>query len=123
MDDNESIVRRFIADWSSLDADKLVEYFTEDGVYHNMPAQPVAGREKLHRFIGAFLSGWERTDWKILNLIGRGDVVIAERLDRTVVAGKPVDLPCCGVFEMRGGKIAVWRDYFDMATYTRAVAG
>ncbi|MBN8607199.1 MAG: nuclear transport factor 2 family protein [Caulobacterales bacterium] len=123
MDDNESIVRQFIADWSSLDADKLVEYFTEDGVYHNMPAQPVAGREKLRRFIAAFLSGWERTDWEILNLIGRGDVVIAERLDRTVVAGKPVDLPCCGVYEMRDGKIAVWRDYFDMATYTRAIAG
>ena len=123
MDDNETIVRRFIADWSSLDADTLVEYFTEDGVYHNMPAQPVAGREKLRRFIGAFLSGWERTDWEVLNLIGRGDVVFAERLDRSLVAGKPVDLPCCGVFEMRGGKIAVWRDYFDMATYTRAVAG
>ena len=123
MEDNESVVRRFIADWSSLDADKLVEYFTEDGVYHNMPAQPVAGREKLRRFIGAFLSGWERTDWEVLNLIGRGDVVFAERLDRSLVAGKPVDLPCCGVFEMRGGKIAVWRDYFDMATYTRAVAG
>ncbi|MBL8538649.1 MAG: nuclear transport factor 2 family protein [Hyphomonadaceae bacterium] len=123
MDDNETIVRRFIADWSSLDADTLVEYFTEDGVYYNMPAQPVAGRQNLRRFIGAFLSGWERTDWEILNLIGRGDVVIAERLDRTVVAGKAIDLPCCGVFEMRGGKIAVWRDYFDMATYTRAVAG
>ncbi|MBE7425993.1 MAG: nuclear transport factor 2 family protein [Ideonella sp.] len=121
MDDNESVIRRFIADWSSLDADKLVEYFTDDGVYHNMPSQPVAGRAKLRRFIGAFLAGWERTDWQILNLVGRGDIVIAERLDRTVVAGKPVDLPCCGVFELRGGKIAVWRDYFDLATYTRAV--
>lgn len=121
MDDNESVIRRFIADWSSLDADRLVEYFTDDGVYHNMPSQPVAGRAKLRRFIGAFLAGWERTDWQILNLVGRGDIVIAERLDRTVVAGKPVDLPCCGVFELRGGKIAVWRDYFDLATYTRAV--
>jgi len=123
MDDNESIVRQFIADWSSLDPDKLVAYFTEDGVYHNMPAKPVAGRENLRRFIAVFLADWERTDWDILNLIGRGDVVVAERLDRTVAGGKPVDLPCCGVFEMRDGKIAVWRDYFDMATYTRAVSG
>ena len=49
MDDNESIVRQFIADWSSLDPDKLVAYFTEDGVYHNMPAKPVAGREESPR--------------------------------------------------------------------------
>jgi limonene-1,2-epoxide hydrolase len=36
---------------------------------------------------------------------------------------KTVDLPCCGVFEMKGGKIKVWRDYFDLGTYTRTAAG
>jgi limonene-1,2-epoxide hydrolase len=38
-----------------------------------------------------------------------------------VVNGKPVDLPAAGVFEMEGGKIKVWRDYFDLATYTEAL--
>ena len=33
-----------------------------------------------------------------------------------------VDLPCCGVFEMEDGKIRVWRDYFDMATFTKPFA-
>ena len=42
--------------------------------------------------------------------------------DRTDVGGRHVDLPCCGVFEMAGGKIKVWRDYFDLATYTRAIS-
>jgi limonene-1,2-epoxide hydrolase len=27
-----------------------------------------------------------------------------------------------GVFEMHNGKIRVWRDYFDLATYTKAIA-
>jgi limonene-1,2-epoxide hydrolase len=54
--------------------------------------------------------------------VSKGDVVIAERLDRTVAGGKPVDLPCCGVFELQGGRIKAWRDYFDMGTYTRALA-
>ena len=35
---------------------------------------------------------------------------------------KPVDLPCCGVFEMQDGKIKVWRDYFDMGTYVQALS-
>lgn len=122
MADNESVVRRFIADWSNLDPARLADYFTGDGIYHNMPFQPVAGRENLVRFIGAFLKGWEKTDWEVINLLGRGDIVIAERMDRTIVSGKPVNLPCCGVFEMRDGKIAVWRDYFDMATYTKALS-
>jgi len=46
---------------------------------------------------------------------------MVERMDRTVVDGKSVDLPCFGIFEMREGKISEWRDYFDMATYTKAV--
>lgn len=47
--------------------------------------------------------------------MSKGNVVIAERLDRTVAMGKNVDLPCCGVFEMENGKIKVWRDYFEWA--------
>ena len=47
MEDNEIVIRRFIADWSSLDPDLLVAYFTEDGVYHNMPLKPVAGHAAL----------------------------------------------------------------------------
>jgi limonene-1,2-epoxide hydrolase len=31
-----------------------------------------------------------------------------------------VDLPCLGVFEMTGGKIKEWRDYFDLSTFMRA---
>ena len=122
MSTNEEIVREFIAAWSNLDVDELVGYFTPDGTYYNMPIQPVSGHDQLRQFITGFLASWESTDWEVLNLVAEGDLVIAERMDRTVANGKHVNLPCCGVFEMRDGKIAVWRDYFDMATYTRAVS-
>lgn len=121
-ENNESVVRRFLADWSSLDADRLAAYFTEDGVYRNMPMEPVAGKEALRRFIAAFLANWDSTSWEILNLVAAGNLVFVERMDRTTVSGMLVNLPCFGVFEMRGGKIAEWRDYFDMATYTKAVS-
>lgn len=121
MIDNEKIIHDFIAAWSRLDVDEIVSYFAEDGVYHNMPTRPVAGREQLRAFIAAFLKNWTQTQWDVLNIMSKGNVVIAERLDRTVASGKKVDLPCCGVFEMADGKIKVWRDYFDMATYTRAL--
>ena len=120
---NEQIVRDFIKAWSRLDATELVAYFTEDGVYHNMPTAPVSGQAQLRPFITAFLKGWTATNWEILTLVSSGDIVIAERIDRTRIGEKAVDLPCCGVFEMSGGKIKVWRDYFDMATYTKAITG
>lgn len=121
MTDNEKTVSDFIAAWSRLDVEELVGFFAPDGVYHNMPTQPVAGHAALRAFIGAFVKDWTSTEWDVLNLVSRGDVVIAERLDRTVVGGKPVNLPCCGVFEMQDGKIKVWRDYFDMGTYVSAL--
>ncbi|MCC6786631.1 MAG: nuclear transport factor 2 family protein [Hyphomonadaceae bacterium] len=122
MQSNETIVRAFIAAWSRLDVEELLSYFAADGVYHNMPIGPIAGHERLRPFIQNFLKGWTATTWDIRAILASGDLVMVERLDRTRVGNKPVDLPCCGVFEMKDGKIQVWRDYFDMATYTRALS-
>ena len=119
MSDNVQTIKAFIAAWSNLDVDELVGYFCEDGIYYNMPAQPVQGHEKLKLFIEGFIAKWTKTTWETLNIIGEGNVVIVERLDRTEVGDIKVDLPCCGVFEMDEGKIKIWRDYFDMGTYTK----
>lgn len=119
---NEQIIRDFIGAWSALDADRLAEFFTEDGTYHNMMLAPVSGRAEVRAFIAAFLKGWSATAWEVRNLVSCGSVVIAERMDRTQVGDKMVSLPCCGVFLMQDGKIKAWRDYFDLATYTKALA-
>jgi limonene-1,2-epoxide hydrolase len=120
--DNQKIIREFIEAWSRLDPDELSSYFTEDGVYHNMPSGPVAGRENVRKMIAGFIGSWTETQWDVLNLVSAGDVVIAERLDRTKAGDKAVDLPCTGVFEMENGKIKVWRDYFDLTTYMKGMS-
>jgi len=121
MGDNEAVIRKFVAAWSRLDASELVDYFAEDGVYFNMPVGPVAGRDNLHKFISGFIANWTSTQWDILNILASDQLVMVERLDRTRMGEKTVDLPCFGVFEMENGKIKVWRDYFDMATYMKAM--
>ncbi len=119
---NEKIIREFIEAWSRLDPEELCSYFSEDGVYHNMPTGPVAGRENVQKMIAGFIAAWTETQWDILHLVSSGDVVIAERLDRTKAGDKALDLPCTGVFEMENGKIKVWRDYFDLGTYAKAMS-
>ncbi len=121
--DNVEIIQNFINAWSRLDAEELVSYFSEDGVYYNMPTDPVQGHDNLKAFIGGFIANWTKTDWDTLNIMGAGDVVFAERLDRTQAGEVKIDLPCCGVFEMENGKIKVWRDYFDMATFMKPFGG
>jgi limonene-1,2-epoxide hydrolase len=86
-----------------------------------MPSAAVVGRDNIEQFIAGFISQWESTDWEVINLLANGDRVMVERLDKTVVAGSPVNLPCFGYFELSDGKIKLWRDYFDLATYTTAL--
>ena len=121
MSSNTDLIEDFCKAWSRLDPVELAGYFTEDGIYHNMPAGPIQGRSGIEKFIRGFAGSWTKTDWEILNLAETGDVVIAERVDRTEAGDKSVDLPCTGVFTIRDGKIASWRDYFDIGTYMRAM--
>jgi limonene-1,2-epoxide hydrolase len=122
MEENERTIREFIGAWSRLDPEELAAYFADDGVYHNMPIGPVSGRTNVEEFIRNFVGSWTETTWDILNIISSGNVVIAERLDRTRAGDKSVELPCVGVFELEGGKIRTWRDYFDLGAYQRGLA-
>ena len=90
MEDNERIIREFIEAWSRLDSKELAAYFAEDGVYHNMPTEPVVGRTNIEKFIAGFSASWTETTWDILNIVSSGDIVIAERLDRTRAGEKSV---------------------------------
>lgn len=122
MQSNEAVIREFIAAWSSLDAARLAAYFTEDGTYHNIPSQPVSGRANIQAMISNFTRPWQSTVWEISNVAAVGNLVMVERVDHTVVAGQTISLPCVGVFEMEGGKIKLWRDYFDLTTYTSGLS-
>jgi limonene-1,2-epoxide hydrolase len=121
-DRNVATITGFVAAWTRLDPDELASYFAEDSCYHNIPVGPVVGRDNVRVMIAAFTADWTATQWDLPNIVGAGDVVIAEQLDRTHAGDNAVDLPCTGVFEMEDGKIKVWRDYFDMATFTSAMS-
>jgi limonene-1,2-epoxide hydrolase len=36
---------------------------------------------------------------------------------------KWIEIPLTGVFEVKNGKIALWRDYFDLAMFQKSLAG
>ena len=118
----ETVVRDFCAAWSRLDLDEIMAFFTDDAVYHNMPGPPQVGKAAVRCGISRFLQSWSATQWDVLHVAANGKIVFAERLDRTDAGGKHVDLPCTGVFELDGALIRIWRDYFDMGTYARAMS-
>ena len=54
--------------------------------------------------------------------IARGDEVMQERVDRFKIRGAWVENPCNGIWRIRDGKIASWKDYYDIDTYVRQLA-
>ena len=119
----EALVREFCDAWTKRDADLLTEYFTDDAVYHNMPLAPLTGRAAIREFLAGFLAGVTSAEFRMLNLVASGDVVMTERVDAFTMAGREGEFLVMGIFEVRDGKIAAWRDYFDMAQVTAFLTG
>jgi len=69
-----------------------------------------------------FTTGVERIEFRVLNLVADGNVVMTERVDVFTLPNKAVELPVMGIFEVRDGKIAKWRDYFDLNQYMSQLA-
>ena len=46
-----------------------------------------------------------------------GASVLTERTDVLVIGPVRMQFWVCGVFEVHNGRITLWRDYFDLATY------
>ena len=114
----EAFVLEFLDDWSKSDARSLADRFTDDGYYRNMPAPTARGREAVRALI-AQLFEFASFRMEILGVSSRGNTVYTERIDHltfTDTSKGTLPLPVFGVFELEGGLIKEWREYFDLAT-------
>jgi limonene-1,2-epoxide hydrolase len=117
------VVTRFCAAWSTGDLDALMAFFTDDAVYHNIPVDPVTGTEAIRATIEGFTAGVEAIEFQVRNIAAHGEVVLTERVDVFTLPGRTISLPVMGTFEVRDGRIAAWRDYFDMNQFMSQLAG
>lgn len=98
------------------DYDKGLTYVTGDVEYDNVPIGKVQGPAGIRAVLEPFFGPTVSNEYKVLRALSDGGTVILERLDRHLLDNGWVELPVTGVFEVRDGKIALWRDYFDAAT-------
>ena len=120
--DTNQIVRDFCAAWGRADLDHIMGAFTDDAVYHNIPMPALQGKAEIENFIKGFLAtNPDGIDFDIKQQVASENLVLNERVDSLSVGDKKIALPVCGVFELTAdGKIAAWRDYFDMRQFTGA---
>ena len=124
MSSNQETVRAFLAAFNANALEKIMAFFAEDAVYHNIPVQPVKGTTAIRAVLQSFMGMASEVDWVVHHLAETQDgVVLTERTDRFLVRDKWIELPVMGAFVVRGGRIAEWRDYFDMKQFRDQLPG
>ena len=116
------VVTAFIEAIERRDVDAAVALAAPDVSYENMPIDPIVGHDGLRATLNMFLGAATEVDWQILSQFEQGNLVVNERLDRFRIGDGWLELPVAGFFRIDGeGRIALWRDYFDMASYQRQI--
>ncbi|HUO90408.1 MAG TPA: limonene-1,2-epoxide hydrolase family protein [Rhizomicrobium sp.] len=110
------IVRAFMAAMELKDYDSGLKLLSADCEYTNIPMSTVRGPEAVRAVLEPFFAPVIENEFLILREASAGPIVFIERLDRHRLAKGWVELPVTGVLEVHGGKITVWREYFDLAT-------
>ena len=124
MSTNESVVRELIAAFNANDVDRVLAFFAADAVYHNVPVEPVSGTAAIRAVLAGFMGMASEIDWVVRHVAeGPDGVVLTERVDRFKVNGRWIELPVMGAFAVREGRIAEWRDYFDMKQFQDQLSG
>lgn len=124
MGNASNVVISLIDAFNVNDLDRIMGHFTNDAVYHNIPVAPVGGLQAIREVVQGFMGMASKVDWQLRHLAETtGGVVLTERVDRFLINGKWLELPVMGTFEVVGGKVSAWRDYFDMNQFQSQLAG
>lgn len=118
-------VQTFIGHWNSGDMEAMYAMCADDVTWHNIPMDPIVGVPAMREAVAGFMGPVESCDWQVHSIAANGNTVLTERTDAFQLKdGRRAELPVMGTFEIGGGgKIAQWRDYFDMGQFQREFAG
>ena len=111
-----SIVESFLRALEADDFDTAVGMLAPDARWINVSLPEVRGRDSIERILrwsSERLGGTFRVHFH--NLATDGDVVLTERTDELGLGRFAHRFWVYGRFELRDGKIAIWRDSFDWA--------
>jgi limonene-1,2-epoxide hydrolase len=120
---NKERILNFIAAWEARDIEKILSLMAPDALYHNIPMQPLHGREAIRGMLSAFLANATKVKWIVHHIAeSSAGVVLTERTDDFEMGSKKLSLRVMGTFELKDGLISAWRDYFDLGQFQSQMA-
>ncbi len=114
----DEVVTALVRACEARDLDAVTALVTDDVEYDNVPIGKVFGPEGVRKVLsGGVTEAASEVEWVVHRQVAAGDTVMNERTDRFLVGGRWIEIPIAAVFEVREGRVSLWRDYFDLETY------
>ncbi len=117
--ENRKLIEGFWRVLYARDFDKLATYFADDAHYEDVPA-PDSGAVGPAAVIARLRIGLDPIEKYVHHLhrmVVEGDTVVTEHTeDWNFHTGEVVSLPFVSIHVIHNGKIALWRDYWDLNT-------
>jgi len=117
--ENTRVVEVFLESLQQRDYDTADAALADDIVYHNVGVSVIRGRGRTMKLFRS-MPEWMRFEVKIHRIAADDVNVLTERTDALEFGPLRLQFWVCGVFEVRDGKITLWRDYFDMFDMAKA---
>lgn len=116
--DDVRVVLDFAAAWKTRDLERVMSFLDDDAIWENVPIEVIAGKAAIRRKLAAVFGAVTGFEWIVIDAArSPSGAVLTERLDVVIVNGRRVKLRLMGIFRVVDGKIALWRDYFDLQQY------
>ncbi len=115
-----------IACWKAKDIDGVLALMDDDIVWHYAAAiaPPVRGKAKARKLLEVLSPQISEVRWRIFDYAEREDRLFVEGVDEYVsTEGRLVSAPYAGVVEIKDGRIAGLREYFDLGVVNALKAG
>lgn len=122
----ERLVTDFFAALAQGRVEQALAVVDDDILYTNVGLPSVRGKQLFGTVMGALggggIVGFD-LEMRAISADADGDgVVLTERIDELRVGPLRMTFWVCGRHEVRDGRLAVWRDYFDFVAVTRGFA-
>jgi limonene-1,2-epoxide hydrolase len=122
---NLDVMTSLIASWKKRDVDAFLSHLTDDIEYHwHVGSKPVQGKEKMRKFLANYGAAFEQRQWQVKHSAENGDLLMVEGYEELYdpVHDRVIPQPFMQVAELRDGKIAKLRDYYEPANLKPPVA-
>ena len=99
------------------DNEAFLEFLTDDIEYHyHVGSRPLLGKEWVRKFIHKYREITADVLWRIDRYAEKDNCLFVEGYEEYTDqrTNERIAHPYMGIFEFRDGKIAKWRDYFEM---------